>query len=158
MRRLVFVCACAGLLLAGCAGSGVSKSSQTKHERDAQVKAAAHALKVGKHDHAEQLMADYLYRDSDGELRFRFVSFTPQGKKQAIDTVALLLWETGRDSTLEGFANRYLNGYERGTMLCRLAERNAQYEKAYHCWNELGDVDRARRSVRTEAALRLLKD
>lgn len=79
-------------------------------------------------------------------------------KKKAVDTVALMLWDTGRDGTLESFAKRYLSSYERNVMLCRLAERNAIYEKAYNCWNELGDVDRARRTVRTESALRILKD
>jgi len=69
-----------------------------------------------------------------------------------------MLWDTGRDASLEQFAKRYLSGYERDVMLCRLAERNAVYEKAYNCWNDLGDVDRARRTVRTESALRILKD
>ena len=100
----------------------------------------------------------FMYRDADGELRFKAVSLTSQGRKEAIDTVTMLLWETGRDASLEGFATRYLNGYEKDVMLCRLAERNALYEQSYHCWNDLGDIDRARRSVRTESAIRILRD
>lgn len=88
----------------------------------------------------------------------RSTGISSAARQQAIDTVALVLWETGRDASLEQFSKRYLGGYEREVMLCRLAERNAVYEKAYNCWNELGDVDRARRSVRTESALRILKD
>lgn len=146
-------------LLTGCSGIGKHKAPvQTKHERAAQVQAAAGAIKAGNYHHAENLLADYMYRDSSGELRFKFISFTPEGKKHAVDTVTMLLWETGRDKTLADFADRYLHGYERETMLCRLAERNAEYEDAYQCWNDIGDIDRARRSVRTESALRILRN
>ena len=112
----------------------------------------------GSFESAERLLAPYLYRDDAGELRFRSLGVSSQAEKKAIDTVALMLWDTGRDATLQSFAKRYLDGYERDVMLCRLAERNAVYEKAYNCWNDLGDVDRARRTVRTESALRILKD
>lgn len=145
-------------LLTACAGFDDELPKQSKDERSAQVHASALALKVGNHAQAEKLLSDYLYRDKSGELRFKFVSFTPEGKQEAIDTVAMLLWETERDESLEKFATRYLGGYEREVMLCRLAERNANYEQAYHCWNDLGDIDRARRSVRTESALRILRD
>lgn len=131
---------------------------QTKAQREGQIEVAAQAVKVGSFDSAEKLLAPYLYRDNDGELRFRSLGVSSDAEKKAVDTVALMLWDTGRDATLESFAKRYLDGYERDVMLCRLAERNAVYEKAYNCWNDLGDVDRARRSVRTESALRILKD
>lgn len=149
----------AAALVSGCSGMGTLKAPpQTKYERAAQVQAASAALRAGNYHQAEQLLADYMYRDDSGELRFKFLRFTPEGKKQAVDTVAMLLWETGRDQSLADFASRYLHGYERDVMLCRLAERKAEFEDAYQCWNDLGDIDRARRSVRTESALRILKD
>lgn len=131
---------------------------QTTAQREAQIEVAAQAVRGGGFDSAEKLLAPYLYRSNEGELLFRSLGVSSSAKKKAIDTVALMLWDTGRDGTLESFAKRYLDGYERDVMLCRLAERNAVYEKAYNCWNDLGDVDRARRSVRTESALRILKD
>jgi len=135
-----------------------SMPPQATSQREAQIGLAAQAVKVGDFAQGERLMGDYLYRGKDDELMFKSGGVSGDSKKIAIDTVALLLWDTGRDMTLEKFANRYLSGYERDSMLCRLAERGAVYEKAYNCWNELGDVDRARRSIRTESALRILKD
>ena len=130
---------------------------QTREQREAQIDVAFQSVKGGRFDSAEKLLAPYMYRDKKGELRFRSLGVSTDAKKKAVDTVALMLWDTGRDGTLESFAKRYLGGYERDVMLCRLSERNAVYEKAYNCWNELGDVDRARRTVRTESALRILK-
>jgi len=130
----------------------------TKEQREAQIDLAAQAVKGGNFDQAEQLLSRYLYRNQDGELLFRSIGVGSRAEKKAIDTVALMLWDTGRDASLEQFTKRYLSGYEREVMLCRLAERNAVYEEAYNCWNDLGDVDRARRAVRTESALRILKD
>ena len=145
-------------ILSGCGAIQHKAPSQTAQERAAQIQAAAGAIKAGHYQHAESLLADYMYRDDDGDLRFKFIRFTSDGKKQAIDTVAMLLWETGRDKTLVDFAKRYLTGDERQTMLCRVAERNAEYEDAYHCWNDMGDIDRARRTIRTESALRILRN
>jgi len=130
----------------------------TKAQREAQIELAAQAVMTGKFELAENLLARYLYRNQSGELLFRSIGVSSESQRKAIDTVALMLWDTGRDASLEQFAKRYLSGYERDVMLCRLAERNAVYEKAYNCWNDLGDVDRARRTVRTESALRILKD
>lgn len=145
--------------LAGCvtepAGSALPTTSA---KRKAQVELAGHEAMRGRYQQAEQLLAPYLYRSPEGDLMLRSTGISSAAQQQAIDTVALVLWETGRDASLEQFSKRYLGGYEREVMLCRLAERNAVYEKAYNCWNELGDVDRARRSVRTESALRILKD
>lgn len=154
---------CIAIVLAigvvGCTTQPVAAPpTQTKAQREGQIEVAAQAVKGGSFDNAEKLLAPYLYRDKDGELRFRSLGVSSDAEKKAIDTVALMLWDTGRDATLESFAKRYLDGYERDVMLCRLAERNAVYEKAYNCWNDLGDLDRARRSVRTESALRILKD
>lgn len=155
MRRLGFALV---LALSGCATDVATAPPQTKSERTAQVQAAAQAVRLGNFEHAERLLADYMYRDKEGGLRFKSMTLSSEARKQATDAVALLLWETGRDASLEKFAQRYLRGYERGVMLCRLAERNARYEQAYQCWNRLGDLDRARRVVKTEAALRILKD
>lgn len=132
--------------------------AQSKSDREAQILSASQAVKTGKFEQAEKLLAGYMYRDATGELRFKSLGVSSDVEKQAVETVSLMLWDTGRDSTLERFAKRYLSGYERDVMLCRLAERSAIYEKAYNCWNDLGDVDRARRTVRTESALRILKD
>lgn len=145
--------------LTGCVtepdGSPLPASSA---QREAQVDLAGQEAMRGRYKQAEQLLAPYLYRSAEGDLMLRSTGISSAAQQKAIDTVALLLWETGRDASLEQFSKRYLGGYEREVMLCRLAERNAVYEKAYNCWNDLGDVDRARRSVRTESALRILKE
>jgi hypothetical protein len=157
--KLSCIASALAIALTGCSMEPVaSMPPQTTNQREAQIDLAGQAVMTGSFAQGERLMADYLYRGKDDELLFKSVGVSSESKKKAIDTVALLLWETGRDMTLEKFANRYLSGYERDSMLCRLAERNAVYEKAYNCWNGLGDVDRARRSIRTESALRILKD
>ena len=130
----------------------------TSAQREAQVELAGQEAMRGRYKQAELLLAPYLYRSPEGDLMLRSTGIRSTAQRKAIDTVALLLWETGRDASLEQFSKHYLSGYERDVMLCRLAERNAVYEKAYNCWNDLGDVDRARRSVRTESALRILTD
>lgn len=79
-----------------------------------------------------------------------------ESRKIAIDTVISLLWETGRDQTLAQFAKEYLSGDEYKVTMCRLSERQAHYPDAYACWNNLGHEDRAERTIRTEAALRIL--
>ncbi|NVL48611.1 hypothetical protein F2S72_01195 [Pseudomonas syringae pv. actinidiae] len=154
---------CIAIVLAvgvvGCTTQPVAAPpQQTTGQREAQIEVAAQAVRGGSFDSAEKLLAPYLFRDKEGELRLRSLGVSSESEKKAVDTVTLMLWDTGRDATLEAFAKRYLSGYEREVMLCRLAERNAVYEKAYNCWNDLGDVDRARRTVRTESALRILKD
>lgn len=154
---------CVALLLAlavsGCASqAGGGMPNQTKPQREAQIELAAHAVKSGNFEYAERLLGPYMYRSQQGELLFKPLGVSSGVEKKAIDTVALMLWDTGRDMSLEKFAGRYMSGYERDVMLCRLAERNAIYERAYACWNDLGDIDRARRVTRTESALRILKD
>jgi hypothetical protein len=157
--RLSFLCFAVAVGIAGCNTQQIGAlPAQSKADREAQILGASLAVKAGNFEQAEHMLAGYMYRDASGELRFKSLSVSGETEKQAVDTVALMLWDTKRDATLEKFANRYLSGYERDVMLCRLAERNAVYEKAYNCWNDLGDVDRARRTVRTESALRILKD
>lgn len=147
------------LALSACAGfSAPDLPNQTDAQREAQIKAAEIAVTTGNFASAEKLMAPYLYRDATGELVMHYLGVSSDANKSAVDTVALLLWDTGRDATLESFAKRYLRGYERQVMLCRLAERQASYDKAYSCWNGEGDVDRARRVIRTESALKILSD
>jgi hypothetical protein len=86
----------------------------------------------------------------------KYSSLSGENRKQAIDTVVSLLWATGRDDTLKQFADDYLSGNEYKATICRITERQALYEEAYHCWNKMGEIDRAERVVRTEAALRIL--
>lgn len=156
--RLSWIAIVLAIGVTGCTTQPGAAPPQTPKQREAQIEVAAQAVKGGNFASAEKLLAPYLYRDQEGDLRFRSLGVSRDAKKKAVDTVALMLWDTGRDATLEGFAKRYLDDYERDVMLCRLAERNAVYEQAYNCWNDLGDVDRARRTVRTESALRILKD
>lgn len=157
--RLSYVVLAISLGIAGCTTQPPGAPlPPTREQREAQIDLATQAVRSGKFDQAEQLLSRYLYRSPDGELLFRSMGVGSDSEQKAIDAVALMLWDTGRDATLESFSKRYLSGYERDVMLCRLAERNAVYEKAYNCWNGLGDVDRARRTVRTESALRILKD
>ena len=147
------------LSVSGCASQvGGVIPNQTKPQREAQIELAAQAVKTGNFEYAERLLGPYMYRSQEGELLFKSLGVSSDVEKKAVDTVALMLWDTGRDVSLEKFAGRYMSGYERDVMLCRLAERNAIYERAYACWNDLGDVDRARRVTRTESALRILKD
>ncbi|WHT75815.1 hypothetical protein QMY54_00550 (plasmid) [Pseudomonas rhodesiae] len=111
---------------------------------------------MGKYQHAERMLAQYVSRNNSGQLRMKYFGISGENRKHAIDTVATLLWETGRDDSLKQFAKDYLSGSEYQTTLCRISERQAKYEEAYHCWNEMGEIDRAERVVRTEAALRIL--
>jgi hypothetical protein len=157
--KLSCLAAVLAIAIVGCSTQQIGAlPPQTTPQREAQIQSASQAVKSGNFEQAEKLLAGYLYRNDAGELLFRSLGVSSESQRQAVDTVALMLWDTGRDATLEDFAKRYLSGYERDVMLCRLSERNAIYEKAYNCWNDLGDVDRARRSVRTESALRIFKD
>ena len=156
--KLSCLAAVLAIAIVGCSTQPIGAlPPQSGAQREAQIQVAAQAVIAGNFEHAEKLLAGYLYRDESGDLVFKSLGVSSESHRLAVDTVALMLWDTGRDSTLEGFAKRYLSGYEREVMLCRLAERNAVYEQAYNCWNDLGDIDRARRSVRTESALRIFK-
>lgn len=117
---------------------------------------AKQAVDLGYYVNAERLLAQYVYRNKAGELKLRFFGLSGKIRKEAIDTVVRLLWETGRDDTLKQFADDYLSGDEYQTTLCRISERQASYEQAYQCWNRMGEVDRAERVIRTEAAIRIL--
>lgn len=159
MKKIACIAAMIAIGIAGCSTQPFgSMPPQTKQQREAQIQTANLAVQGGNFAQAEKLMGAYMYRDKNGELRFKSLGVSSESNQLAVDTVALMLWNTGRDATLENYAKRYLSGYEKDVMLCRLAERNAVYEDAYNCWNALGDVDRARRTVRTESALRILKD
>ena len=132
-----------------------SFEAAAKPSREAEMNYAMQAVERGDFEAAEAILAPYMVRHENGELRFKsFGGFS--GRKTAIDAVVMLLWETGRDRTLESFAKRYLNGYERNVTLCRIAERGAEYEAAFKCWNDVGDVDRARRVIKTKLALEVM--
>ncbi|MDM1712528.1 hypothetical protein HX137_17985 [Pseudomonas sp. 165] len=144
--------ALAMVTLVGCASSGPSGDQ----EDQSQVSGANHAVQMGQYGLAEQRLAQYVYRDKDGALKIKYFGISGDNRKHAIDIVVALLWETGRDDTLKQFAHDYLPGDEYQTTLCRISERQAKYEEAYHCWNNMGEVDRAERVIRTEATLRIL--
>ncbi|MCU9528121.1 hypothetical protein [Pseudomonas mosselii] len=139
-------------MLVGCVSSGPSGDVQDR----SQLAGASHAVQMGQYGLAEQRLAQYAYRDKDGRLKIKYFGISGDNRKHAIDTVVSLLWETGRDDTLKQFSHDYLAGSEYQTTLCRISERQAKYEEAYHCWNDIGEVDRAERVIRTEAALRIL--
>lgn len=157
MRRtfLPLLLACAAL--SGCSGmEPILGPSPDDIQDQSQLSGASQALHFGSYANSEKIMGQYVYRADNGDLKLRYFGISSENRKQAIDTVVSLLWETGRDDTLKQFAGDYLSGNEYKTTLCRIAERQAQYEQAYHCWNNMGDVDRAERVIRTEAALRIL--
>ncbi len=156
MKLFLAAAICAGAL-AGC-GSVPMAPTSTAAEKSARVEAASRAVKGGRYDHAETLLSDYVYRAANGSLKLRPLALAGETRKQAIDTVALLLWETGRDITLTSFASDYLPRYEREVTLCRLSERQARYQDAYRCWNALGHVDRSQRVLRTQAAIEVLRN
>lgn len=147
----------AGLILSGC-GTGGILAGQPQSEQAQKIASATAAVKVGRHEHAERLMADYVYRTEEGALKLRNVGFFGDDRKKAIDLIVLLLWETGRDKTLATFADDYLPSYERSVTHCRLAERQARYQDAFRCWNDLGHTDRAERVIRTDGAIRILRN
>ncbi len=157
LRAAALTIGLTGLLLCGCS-TAVVAPGQSKSEQSTKIDAATAAVKVGKHDHAERLMSDYVYRAEDGALKLRNVGLFGEDRKKAIDLIVMLLWETGRDKTLATFASDYLPKYERSVTLCRLAERQARYQDAFTCWNDLGHTDRAERVIRTDGAIRILRD
>lgn len=156
MKTILLLAIFSGALV-GCS-TGPMAPPSTAAEKAAKVEAASRAVKTGHYDQAELLLSDYVYRSDNGSLKLRRLALSGETRKQAIDTVTLLLWETGRDVTLTNFAADYLPRYERDVTLCRLSERQARYQEAYRCWNELGHVDRADRVLRTQATIEILRD
>lgn len=150
--------AMAVLVLSGCAHDEKPffAPSVSDLQDQSQLSGAEQAVQMGKYPHAERMLAQYVSRDGSGQLRMKYFGISSENRKHAIDTVVALLWETGRDDSLKQFSKDYLSGQEYQTTLCRISERQAKYEEAYHCWNEMGEIDRAERVVRTEAALRIL--
>lgn len=145
-------------LLLACMSLGACSSSPSVSDlqSQSQLAGADQAVHIGKYESAEKLLGQYVYRDDRGNLKMKYSSLSGENRKQAIDTVVSLLWATGRDDTLKQFADDYLSGNEYKATICRITERQALYEEAYHCWNKMGEIDRAERVVRTEAALRIL--
>lgn len=150
--------ALAVIFLSGCAHDEkpIFGPSVEDFQDKSQLSGANQAVQFGKYNEAEKVLGQYVYRDERGSLKLRYFGISGDNRKHAIDTVVALLWETGRDDTLKQFAHDYLAGNDYRTTLCRISERQAKYEEAYHCWNDIGAVDRAERVIRTEAALRIL--
>ncbi|QHF00601.1 hypothetical protein LCG56_27925 (plasmid) [Pseudomonas cannabina pv. alisalensis] len=146
------------LVLTGCAHDEKPffAPSPSDLQDKSQLSGADQAVHMGKYPQAERMLAQYVSRNDSGQLRMKYFGISSENRKHAIDTVVTLLWETGRDDSLMQFAKDYLSGPEYQTTLCRISERQAKYEEAYHCWNQMGEIDRAERVVRTEAALRIL--
>lgn len=152
------ILAMALVFLSGCAHENKPffAPSDSDLQDQSQLSGADQAVHMGKYPHAERMLAQYVSRNDSGQLRMKYFGISSENRKHAVDTVANLLWETGRDDSLKQFAKDYLSRAEYETTLCRISERQAKYEEAYHCWNEMGEIDRAERVVRTEAALRIL--
>lgn len=142
--------------LTGCAGEPFFGDNAADRQAKSQIAGAAQAVALGLYPEAERQLAPYVYRDDSERLKLKFFGVSGENRKLLADTVVTLLWETGRDDTLQQFSEEYLSGLERTTVRCRLSERRALYEAAYHCWNDSGQTDRAERVIRTEAALRIL--
>jgi hypothetical protein len=156
MRALPLTALLFSLLLVGCA-RGPFGTTQSELDDQARVSAAGIAMKGGEYKRAEGILSVYVKRTDDGALRLQNLGQFGDTRKRAIDLIVTLLWETGRDKTLAKFAADYLSGTERATTLCRLAERQGLWEDAYRCWNDMGEVDRAERILRTEATIRILR-
>lgn len=158
MNKRLSTFAMAVLVLSGCAQGEKPffAPSLSDLQDKSQLAGADQAVHMGKYPHAERMLAQYVSRNDSGQLRMKYFGISRENSKHAIDTVVMLLWETGRDDSLKQFAKDYLSGQEYQTTLCRISERQAKYEEAYHCWNQMGEIDRAERVVRTEAALRIL--
>ncbi|MCK1788700.1 hypothetical protein [Pseudomonas violetae] len=150
MRKLYRPALLATLLLCGCAPSVKDLQDQS------QLSGANNAVLMANYQNAEKLLGQYVYRDRSGRLKVRSVGISADNRKHAIDTVVQLLWETGRDESLQQFAGEYLTGREYQTTMCRISERQARFEEAYHCWNDMGEATRAERVIATEAALQIL--
>ena len=151
MHKASAVVLLACMSLGACTGPSV-----TDLQNQSQLSGADQAVHIGKYDSAEKILGQYVYRDDQGHLKMKYMGISGDNRKQAIDTVVTLLWETGRDETLKQFADDYLSGDEYRSTICRITERQALYEEAYHCWNKMGEGERAERVIRTEAALRIL--
>lgn len=142
------------ITLSGCANVGLPVTQADIDDRS-KIIAARDAVKVGKYSLAESILSDFVYRSDNGDLKVEFWGLKGSNRDMVIDTVEALLWESGKDTTNIQFANTYLTGKDRQTVLCRIAERQADYPKAYECWNKMGDIDRARRSMQMDAAIRV---
>lgn len=146
--------AIATLFLAAMSVSGCAQFDRA--EAKANLAGADQSVNFGDYGTAEHLLAEYVYRDkATGALKLHS-GLRGRSRKTAVDTVVKLLWETGRDATLLQFAGDYLSGREKQITNCRVAERQARYDEAYSCWNGIGEVERAERVLRTEAAVRIL--
>lgn len=150
MRKLFCPALVTTLLLCGCAPSVKDLQDQS------QLSGANNAVLMANYQDAEKLLGQYVYRDGSGRLRMKSVGISADNRKHGIDTVVQLLWETGRDESLQQFAREYLTGSEYQTTMCRISERQARFEEAYHCWNDMGEATRAERVIATEAALQIL--
>ncbi len=142
--------------MAGCEGRGVTPVTQGDIDDRGRLQAAQRAVQLGEYQVAESVLADYVYRTKEGELKLRYWGVSSKSRKLAIDVVSQLLWETGRDDTSLQFADDYLSGDERKTVHCRVAERQKRFDDASACWNEMGQLDRSERVIRTKAALQIL--
>ena len=142
--------------LAGCEGRGITPVTQGDIDDRGRLQAAQRAVQLGEYSVAEAVLAAYVYRTKEGDLKLRYWGVSSKSRKLAIDVVGQLLWETGRDDTSLQFADDYLSGDERQTVHCRVAERQKRFDDAASCWNEMGHLDRSERVVRTKAALRIL--
>ncbi|WP_409287010.1 hypothetical protein [Pseudomonas guariconensis] len=154
MSKRYLWCVLAVMSLAGCSLMGPSRADRQDSGR---LDGADQAVAMGQYRGAEQLLSQYVYRDEGGRLKLKYFGINGDNRKRAINTVVSLLWETGRDETLQQFADDYLSGKEYRTIVCRLSERQGLFEQAYQCWNRIGEIDRAERVIRSEAALRILQ-
>ncbi|KZN20772.1 hypothetical protein A1D17_04305 [Pseudomonas fluorescens] len=155
MRSLPLTLIVAAMLLGGCSTGPLATQGALNDK--SRVRAAGVAMKGGEYKKAEAILSIYVARTQDGSLELKKLGLFGDTRKEAIDMIVMLLWETGRDKTLAKFADDYLSGDERKTTLCRVEERQGQWQDAYRCWNDLGDADRAERVLRTEASIRILR-
>ncbi|MFV3332829.1 hypothetical protein ACNFIA_17955 [Pseudomonas sp. NY15437] len=145
------------LVLAGCSGGrSLLPVTETDLQDRSLIVGAQQAIQRGQFQDAEKLLSKFVYRTPEGDLKMSQLMMNGKSRKMVIDTVVSLLWETGRDQTLAQFAKAYLSGDEYQITMCRLAERQSHFPEAYACWNKIGNEDRAERTIRTEAALRIL--
>jgi hypothetical protein len=156
MRKRNYAILAAVVILSGCAGRGLTPVTQGDIDDRSRILAAQEAVRVGKYPLAESLLSPYVYRTEKGDLKLKFWGVSSKSRKLTIDVVSSLLWESGRDDTAAQFADNYLSGVERKTVHCRVAERQARHEDAFHCWNSLGHVDRAERVLRVKGAMEIL--
>lgn len=156
-RALVTTIALAALaVMAGCEGRGLTPVTQSDLDDRGRLHAAQRAVQLGEYQVAEAILANYVYRTKEGRLKLRYWGVSSKSRKLAIDVVSQLLWETGRDDTSLQFSDDYLSGDERKTVHCRVAERQKRFDDAATCWNEMGQIDRSERVIRSKAALKIL--